>query len=162
MCPADAGLAKCERRPESLTSKKHLPFIHTPPRGKNPPAACRRTFTSFQADDAAIKYMNSRLVGSWEHSDRYNGSRSRNEAFHAHLVDPTRASLHGDRIQVFGMAAHGLIAAIAVSVTNIYLTQSHDRAIAANGGVPPFEDRRKQRDLRQSIIRQLRKNRRTL
>ena len=162
VCPADCGLARCELRPQSMNADPSIPFIHKPPSADTSPGACRRTFSSFHASKPEVKYMNSRLVGSWEHADRYNGSRSRNEAFHSQLVDVTLAGLKGDRIQVFGIAAHGLLAAIAVSATNLFLNESFARSVEANGGLAPYEDRRAQRDTRRRILRRLRNRTKTL
>jgi hypothetical protein len=107
----------------------------------------------FVADDRLLKDLNRLMHGTWEHHDRYNGARSRNEAGNSKIKCPHSGALRRGKFEVHGIANVGSIAAFTIVALNLKNARAHQRAIDRNGGRPPIEDRLEQQKARQERMK---------
>jgi hypothetical protein len=143
-CPAREKKPRL-RCPHVMASLAHppgsIPDVASPPPKDDLPEACHSALSMFVADDRLLKDLNRLMHGTWEHHDRHNGARSRNEAGNSKIKSPNAGALTLGKFQLHGIANVGSIAAFTIVALNLSNADAHQRAIDRNGGRAPIEDR---------------------
>ena len=109
-----------------------------------------KSYTEIRYDEAEFKFLSARVLGTEEHADRYGGSRSRNEAYHALWKAPETGNLRPEVFDLLGLARVGLLVTVSAIVTNIRSLKAFDEARRRNDGQAPYEDRRALREARRA------------
>jgi hypothetical protein len=157
-CPAVLGMVNCMNAPR-VDGLRHqgVPDIPNPPHPNNVelrPRACMQNTVTYQLDLVDMKRIQAETWGSFHQMDLYETMRSANERVHSQLKDRGGGGItKRDWVEVRGIAKFGLLASIAIAVTNFNLIQS----TRTEDGETLYSPREMERRRRARIFEQLKR-----